>query len=74
MTTSQICGRDPLVKVIALSGSAFGPLITMILGITNFLPVGWTPGDHREADQGVDGDVRLLINLADRVRRYRSVR
>jgi hypothetical protein len=25
--------------VIALSGSAFGSLITMILGITNFLPV-----------------------------------
>ena len=74
MTTSQICGRDPLVK----GDRAFRLCVRLAHhddSRHNKLPSGgWTPGDHREADRGVDGDVRLLINLADRVRRYRSMR
>ena len=74
MTTSQICGRDPLVK----GDRAFRLCVRLAHhddSRHNKLPSGgWTPGDHREADQGVDGDARLLINVADRVHRYRSVR
>ena len=72
--TSQIRGCDALVK--GDSRLTLGRWLAHHDDSRhNKLPSGgWTPGYHREADQGVDGDVRLLIKVADRVRRYRCVR